>query len=248
MQQQFEKEIETSPQISVAPALPQVVRGQSDPAKEKEFQGIVSEMTLFDILTLFPQIYEFKITKKLWMTPIVFFLIFYGFHDKHIKNLFPIFLWLIFLVLVMIYLLVPAISFIGRYDFVKKAMLLIPYNDMRSVGILCRSAHFSTDRQQQDKVFSALQHLLENLKKEDISCFRESHEVALQDLLKHKRIRKEFPELMQAIIVALYTLHTKENKLALEKLAKEKPKREEERWISQAAQSCLDAWGNNNAI
>jgi hypothetical protein len=242
MQQQFEKEIETSPQISVAPALPQVVRGQSDPAKEKEFQGIVSEMTLFDILTLFPQIYEFKITKKLWMNYIVFFLIFYGFQDKHIKDLFPIFLWLIFLVLVMIYLLVPAISFIGRYDFVKKAMLLIPYNDMRSVGILCGSAHFSKNRQQQDKVFSALQHLLENLKKEDVSYFRESHMEALRSLTCHKRIRREFPELMQAIIVALYTLRTDKNKEALQKLAKEKPKREEENWIPKAAQSCLDRW------
>jgi hypothetical protein len=43
----------------------------------------------------------------------------------------------------------------------------------------------------------------------------------------------------------LYTLKTTENKETLEKLAKEKTKRTDEKWIAKAAQSCLEAWGSD---
>jgi hypothetical protein len=44
------------------------------------------------------------------------------------------------------------------------------------------------------------------------------------------------------MIIALYTLRTEKNKAILQKIAQEKTKHDEEKWVAQAAQSCLEAW------
>jgi hypothetical protein len=134
---------------------------------------------------------------------------------------------------------------------------LASYNDLRSVGFYIRLAEFAYTKSMQNEAFAMLKPLLEAMTKKDVEMLhrgkvgvsldvgyvKERHQNSLRNLAKHPRIRREFPELMQAIIVALYNFHTAKDKEVLEKIAKEKPKREAEQWIPKAAQSCLDAWG-----
>jgi hypothetical protein len=134
--------------------------------------------------------------------------------------------------------------YIPFYKFEKQTRKLLPFYDIRSAGLITRLASVTHNTKKQGEIFAVLQPLLEAVTKADIGYFPAGCMASLRHLSSHKRIRREFPELMQAIIVALYTLQTKENKTTLEKLAKEKTKRADEKWIAKAAQSCLEAWGS----
>jgi hypothetical protein len=240
----FEKQLVSTFAISESSG---VVRVQNDFVKEEEFQALLGKFSALDALNVLTDFKSLKRLKNLWIIPFILYS-YSNTKDEVLKIFFHILIWIFGIIILIIYIFLPILLLNSNYNFAKKSISLILYNDMRSVGILCHSARFLRKRQEQDKVFDALRILLENMEKGDASYFYESHKASLRSLLNHKRIRREFPELMQAIIVALYRLHTDENKLALEKLAKEKPRREEEQWIPKAAQSCLDAWDNNNSI
>jgi hypothetical protein len=241
MQQQLERETETPLVVSLAPALPQVVWVQSDTGKETAFLGHLKKA--IDI--------EKEITNKwsvgLEIATLIVFLTAFGFSLRyfgfHVSYIFYIMLFNPFKIIANLYKANK-----NNKEFSYQSESLMEYQDMRSVGILVRFADWIFSKAQQDQIFQGLKPLLEAIKKSDDAYFQEQHQDALRRLAKNKRIRKEFPELMQAIIVALYTLHTSDNKLALEKLAKVKPKSKEEQWIPKAAQSCLDAWDNDNSI
>jgi NADH:ubiquinone oxidoreductase subunit 3 (subunit A) len=128
------------------------------------------------------------------------------------------------------------------YNFRKYVTPLIKYNDIRSVGLITRLAYITKNIKQQDKILNALLPLIESLTKEDETYFPEKHQDALRHLVENKRIRADFPDLLQAMIIALYTLRTDKNKAILQKMAQETPIHDAEKWIPKAAQSCLDSW------
>ena len=125
---------------------------------------------------------------------------------------------------------------------------LISYNDIRTIGLVTHIAYFITyifrSQKKQKPIFQALQILLESLTKSDLFYFTEIQEKALQQLAQNKRIHREYPDLAQAIIVALYILHTPTDKVILEKIAKSKPTNKSEEWVTEAALLCLREWDN----
>jgi hypothetical protein len=233
-------------------ALPEIVRRQADTQKEEEFQELYKEI----------REKEKGITgdtkiKKDFIFGIITFCIYYvGYSSlKLVENKnnihFPIFMSLSMICTnILIRVLFQYIPVKKLY---KKTKLLIVYNDLRSLGVVIRLADLSYTKRMQNDVFAILLPLLETLTKDDVQMlwfgnnkyFHENQQDSLQRLAIHPRIRREFPELMQAIIAALYTFHTAKNKEFLEKMAKEKPRRKEEQWIPKAAQSCLNAWETN---
>jgi hypothetical protein len=227
-------------------ASPEIVRRQADTQKEAEFQELYKKTAQEDknicarntILTQLIVSFIASISLYIFITSI----------NKNVNKTIAIInsIFMLLTQLMFRYLM----NYISTKKIYCKVKFLLPYNDLRILGFVLRLADISNIKRIQNEIFAILLPLLETLTKEDVQMlwfgsnryFHENQQDSLQRLAKHPRIRREFPELMQAIIVALYNFHTAKDKEVLEKIAKEKPKREAEQWIPKAAQSCLDAW------
>jgi hypothetical protein len=237
-------------------ASPEIVRRQVDSQKEAEFQELYREIGNKEKGIMG----DVKIHRDFIFVILMFCIYYIGYSllnspSKH--NI--VFSLMISLSMIFIHVLLRIIfQYLPYNRLCEQAKSLDKYNDMRSLGITLRLSELAYTKTRQNQSFAMLKPLLEAMTKNDVEMLqrggigasldvgyvKERHQNSLRNLANHPRIRREFPELMQAIIVALYNFHTAENKQALEKLAKEKPKIEEDKWIPKAAQSCLDAWSN----
>jgi hypothetical protein len=138
----------------------------------------------------------------------------------------------------------PIISiFINKeVNFKKKALELLRYRDMRTVGVVAHLACLTHSKADLDKVAGVLQPLLEAIEPTDSGLFSEKQREALIRLTQHRYLLQKHPDFIQAIIVALYRMHTNGEKVALEKIAKRKSKNKSDDWVRMAAQTCLDEW------
>jgi hypothetical protein len=123
------------------------------------------------------------------------------------------------------------------------AKILI-YNDIRIIPLLVHLSYLDKVKYRQYETYPHLQRFLEDMTKQDAVHFPSQYEKYLCALTNNRHIRLAYPELMQAIIVALHTLYSEETKATLKTLANEKPRRHEEQWIPKAAQSCLESLYN----
>jgi hypothetical protein len=127
-------------------------------------------------------------------------------------------------------------------NFKKKALALLRYRDMRTVGVVAHLACLTYAKSDLDKIVGVLQPLLEAIEPMDSGLFSERQREALVRLTQHRYLLQKHPDLIQAIIVALYRMHTNGEKVALEKIAKRKSKNKSDDWVRMAAQTCLDEW------
>ena len=138
----------------------------------------------------------------------------------------------------------PFLSIISRKErvFKEKAKTLLPYNDMRAVGVLTHLAGLTLQKTELKEILNLLHPLLQSFTRDDIIYFTPLQEAALRGLAQNRQIWREYPDVLEAILVTLYKLGSEENKAFLAKMAKQKMPREENAWIPRAAQACLDLW------
>jgi hypothetical protein len=100
----------------------------------------------------------------------------------------------------------------------------------------------NTGRKNEAYLMPIFQEVLEQVVCEDTVTLDPKEIRNLQNLAQRRSIRRDYPEVIQAIIAVLHKLHTEETRLFLQGLAEEKPKDTKEAWIPKAAQQCLDKW------
>jgi hypothetical protein len=263
MQQQSQRQTDTSDFIEFAEPIQEnllidtteIVRGQKTPEREQQFWNVMNAALLLEVSIgmskkdLTEDVYANRGFTSRDSDVIYIWNIVWGvigainitlsFTGEQVSTFFT---FLSFMALIGGFLLYRYANDIRQFS--RQVNFLLQYNDMRSLPLLVRLAYETKDKNEQSVIYLKVQRLLESMTKQDTIYFSAKYEKYLCALTKKQHVRREYPELMQAVIIALYTLYTEETKNTLKKLASEKPRRHEEQWIPKAAQSCLERMYN----